>query len=59
MDEVLDGVIKVLAALTVIYPPLSRWLADVTEGRTDDISLRVADILPKESASARAARDLG
>lgn len=59
MGDVLDGVIKVLAALTVIYPPLSRWLSEVTKDRTDEISLRVSEILPERSKSAEAVSKLG
>lgn len=55
----MDEVLTVLAALAKLVPAFAAWLAEVTSGRTDSISLRVADILPAKSKSAEAVEKLG
>lgn len=55
----MDEVLKVLEALAKLVPAFAVWLASVVEGRTDPISLRVQDILPKKSKSAEAVEKLG
>lgn len=55
----MDEVLAVLAALARLVPAFASWLAEVTSGRTDPFSLRVADILPKKSKSAEAVEKLG
>lgn len=55
----MDEVLAVLAALARLVPAFAAWLAEVTSGRTDSISLRVQDILPAKSKSAEAVEKLG
>lgn len=54
----MDDVLKVLAVLARLVPEFGEWLAQVIDGRTDPVSLRVAQILPKRSASRQAAEEL-
>lgn len=55
----MDEVVAVLTALARLVPAFATWLEEVTSGRTDSISLRVRDILPKKSKSAEAVSKLG
>lgn len=61
-EDVVDalGVALQLLALAVkIAPSLGSWLGDLVAGKTDPVSLRVADILPATSASRQAQQALG
>lgn len=51
--------ITLASIVAKVAPEFASWLRDVTDGRTDPISIRVADILPEESASRKAQRELG
>jgi len=61
-QTVFDGIgiaISVLSVLIKAYPQFADWIRDLIDGKIDPISVRVADILPEESASRKAQHDLG
>ena len=61
LDDVSVGVGVALELLTLaakLWPALGSWLGGLVAGKTDPISLRVADILPVKSASEAAAEQL-
>lgn len=51
--------LDILRVLLVAVPAMADWIRDLTEGRTDPFSVRVRDILPEESESRKAERELG
>lgn len=42
-----------------IFPPLAELLARALDGNDEPLAAKVREILPQDSASARAARELG
>lgn len=61
-NDVVDGLgiaIQLIGLAVKLAPSLGAWLSGLVDGKTDPISLRVADILPAKSASRQAQEDLG
>jgi len=59
IGEALGIAIQLLGIAVKLAPSLGAWLGGLVDGKTDPISLRVADILPVKSASRQAQEDLG
>lgn len=62
VQEVVDfsGIaISLIAAAIKLYPELAGFLRGLADGKTDPVSLKVASILPEESASRTAQHTLG
>lgn len=57
--DYISAALALVGVAVKLYPELAHWLGDLTSGRVDPISLRVKDILPEESASRRAQREIG
>ncbi|WP_394849725.1 hypothetical protein LZC95_20010 [Pendulispora brunnea] len=58
MDSGLDIALGILEGLVKLVPEFGDWLAVVTHGKSDPVTQRVRDILPEESLSAAARREL-
>lgn len=57
--DYISAFITLAAVIAKVAPEFASWVRDVTSGKTDPISIRVASILPEESASRAAQHTLG
>lgn len=58
-DSTESWALTLVKVAVAVFPPLAELLGRVLAGNDEPLAAKVREILPVESASARAARELG